>query len=92
MTATRVGHQKEILLLAGRFPQDQLAERRVQSVQPVPALLRRLLPDRPLYLRPLCAPLTCRPPGLSGIIGCHRRHPLPMNQGLVLLLLELVGV
>jgi len=83
---------KQLALLAGAFPQDQLAGRRVQSVQPVPALLGRLFTDQPPNLGPLRALLRCSPLGLFGLVSGHRRLPLPTTHLVVLLLLEPVGV
>jgi len=50
---------EQLALLAGTFPQDQLAGRRVQSVQPVPTLLGRLLTEQPPNLGPLRELLRC---------------------------------
>jgi len=62
---------KQLALLTGTFLQDQLAGRRVQSVQPVPALLGRLLNDQPPNLGPLYALLRCSPLGLSALIAAN---------------------
>jgi len=60
---------KQLVLLAGTFPQDQLAGRRVQSVQPVLALLGRLLTDQLPNLGPLRALLRCSPLGLLACLA-----------------------